>query len=272
MLKVFFTSISFLFITNCYTQIHTQFGSRLKFVNQNFHYKSSSDNYPISYSHRDSKIKYPAFELIGRSTSYSSQDDSTRFKVNYTLEVGLLFFKLDEKRVSVPSNPDWVSDTIGTYYTRTAKGTKLEISNFIDFTFLISDKYTLISSIGLKIESRDGIKKSDNEYGYLLDNYEHNDPFESKRKYVPYSNLYQSSKTFPLTFKLLLSPQLIIKYDRLSLNVNITQDVFIINNLFEDLIIGKLNLSTYTGIGLFIIPHFEKKIDESELLKEDFDY
>lgn len=168
-------------------------------------------------------------------------------------------------------NIPWVSDTIGYHSSNTTKyNRQITISNNLDFNYRFSDKYIFVNSLGFKLESKNIYKQKSTADGhYLFNGYQ---DLQDREQFT--------TTTTPkdhITMKLTYSPQLIINYTKFSLNINLTQDFLRITKLLihdvPQIFYGSnSHLSTYTGIGFFFIPHFNKKKDESELLQEDFDY
>lgn len=135
-------------------------------------------------------------------------------------------------------------------YSEDFKVRKIHITNFIDFKYKINDKLSFITSVGFKIENKDGHTQIDNSmlqsYIYENDNYQ-DDKSEKRKNTLFYSN-YETK--FPLNFKLIIVPQIQIKFDYFSMKIQIYQDMLNLNNHINKIDIGSLNYPTYTGVGI----------------------
>ena len=262
----------FILAISCFSfgQRETQIGPRIKFINNNKFHKSVSSSYPEFYTHRDLTVNVPAFSINGR-TSTTLNFDSTKFKIKHTFEVGISKSRLKNKTTYVPQVSIWEQDTVGYISESYSKITQLEISNYIDFCFQLSDKFTLINALGFKIETPISGKKINNSKAYILNGEIPPDNKSHKRKNYTYSYDGTASK-FPLILKLTYSPQLLIHKKNLSFNIHILQDIFTLNSLHQKLNKKFSNSPRYTSLGIFFILHKKTKSDETELLKDDFDY
>ncbi len=225
-------------------------GTRLTLSGKSYHFGYSENQTDITY-------KKPAFEIIGMNSIYA-QNDSSKFSLGYTFEVGLSFLTFTKNQTTLPLHPSWKSDTIGHKKTENYRVRKLHITNFIDFRYKINTKLTLINSIGFKIENKDGFDEIDNSnqftYIYKTDNFQDNNSNKRETK-----TIYNYENHFPFNFKLIVVPQLQIEFDQFSIKIQIYQDLFNLNNHIKRIDVGSINYTTFTGLGIVLsTPHKER--------------
>jgi len=240
-------------ITIIYSQNSTGFGTRLNLSDKSYNYGNSANQTDITY-------KKPSFEIIG-TNSIHSQNNFSKFSLGYTFEVGLSFFKFTKKETQFPSSSLWESDTVGYKFTEDFKAKKIHITNCIDFKYKINEKFTLINSIGLKIENKDGYEQIEDtrEKSYIFEVDHFQDNYSETRQN---KDVYNYPNNFPLNLKLIIIPQLQVNYKNFSMKIQIYQDVLNINNYFNPIDIGSINYTTFTGLGIVFLT--KPKVPEIE--------
>jgi hypothetical protein len=125
--------------------------------------KLSDKNYYLGTSEIQSNVIYnkPSFEIIGVN-SIVSKNDSSKFNLGYTFEIGILFLNFTKTFINILLQTNWENDTIGYKIIEDYKVGKIQFTNFIDISYKINDKFTLITSAGFKVENKDGHTKIEN--------------------------------------------------------------------------------------------------------------
>lgn len=153
-----------------------------------------------------------------------------------------------------------MQDTIGTERKSSYSVKKVHISNYIDFNFKLTKKLTLIASLGLKIENRDGHTKIKNstQLNYILSS-------QAPQLNTQFNNtqLYNQNR-FPINFKLLILPQLLIELNEFNIKIQIHQDILNINRYIDAIDVGSINYITQTGIGIIISTKHKSQKRQSE--------
>ncbi len=88
-----------------YSQNSAGLGTRLNISDKQYHLENYTNQINIAY-------KNPTLEILGFN-SIQSQNNSSKFSVGYTFEVGLTFHKFTKKETNISNNSIYVSDTIG---------------------------------------------------------------------------------------------------------------------------------------------------------------
>jgi len=241
-------------VTVIYSQNSTGFGTRLNLSDKYYNYGNSADQTDITY-------KKPSIEIIGANSIYT-QNDSSKFSLGYTFEVGLSFLKFTKKEIHLPFSSLWESDTVGYKFTEDFKVRKIHITNCIDFKYRINEKFTLINSIGLKIENKDGYKRIDDteEKSYIFEDDNFQDHYFEARQT---KDVYNYTNNFPLNLKLIIIPQLQINYTTFSMKIQVYQDLLNINSHINLIDIGSINYTTFTGLGVVFLT--KPKVPETEI-------
>jgi len=231
--------ITFLLSISVKAQNSFQLGQRLKVGNQKLDlvgFDRCYESYPALY---DINIDYvfPATETVFKISSLKLKD-TTKVKFGYSIDVAYMFSKEVIKMKMVYNK----------YETNYPPPTKLikdirsiSITNNLDFHYRISDKFIFTNSLGFYFSGW-FIKHHKGSYFFIED-----------------------EETPSAVIKLTYSPQLIVNYDKFSLNFHLIQDIVRINKFYKSLyntfsvISPNVYFTTYTGIGLLFIPHIKKR-------------
>lgn len=244
------TVLVFLFLFSSHSGVFSQnsigAGTRLKISDFDYFYGGLENKTNILYTN-------PSFELIG-TNSFIQNNNSSKFQFGYTFEVGFSFYKFTKINSFLPIDPYWKIDTVGIETKENFKGKKVQFSNFVDFHIKINNKLTFITSLGFKLENRGGYKRIDNTgfsaFITVEDNYK--DEHIEKRESISAENF---QNRFPLNFKLILAPQLQIKFNEFYLKIQLFQDLLNINKYINAIDVGGINYRTFSGLGIIISPN-----------------
>jgi len=240
----YYLLLALLFVLNVgFNQNSVGIGMRIKKSDMTYYYGISTNQSNIDY------VK-PSYEFVGFKTYYNTSN-TNKILFGYTLEVGVCTFKFNETRVYLPTNPYWESDTIGSIHSKSYKGRKVNITNYLDFRIRINKKVTFINSLGFKIQNREGFKaiKNSGKSSLIFENDNYVDYFSDKRKNI---NVYNYQNRFPLNFKFVFIPQLQISFNSYQFRIQLYQDFFNINKWIKPIDIGGVNYTNFTGVGIVI--------------------
>lgn len=231
---------------NILAQNYLGAGARIKFSNIEYHYGNSIVQTDLDYYQ-------PSIEIIGTNT-INQNKTSSKFEFGYTFEVGFSIGRFSETNTYMPVEPHWDSDTIGHRTFAKFKSRKVQFSNFLDLRFKLNKKITLISSIGFKLENREGNKRiKDSNYStFITSNSNFHDRNSGDRLDI---DVKYYINRFPLNFKLIFVPQLQIEFDEFFLKIQFYQDFLNINKHLTPLNIGGINYTTFSGLGIVISPN-----------------
>lgn len=236
--KLIILSVLIFATIKSYTQNSIQIGQRLKVGNQKYTINDYEDKeeFQLSIYNVDINLIYPATETVLKISSLNI-DDTSKFKIGYSLDLGYMFSKEVLKMKMVYFNGD-------TTYQPTTEMIKdvrsISITNNLDLNFRLSEKLIFSNSIGLSVS------------GWFV------------KKHTGTAFSIKSKEEVGAVVKLSYSPQLIVSFEKFSLNFHLVQDVLSINKLFDNptnFFTYRPNayFSTYTAIGLYFIPHIKKR-------------
>ncbi len=253
MLKALTLFISLIVFVNCYSQKLIQVGQRIKFGNQHLKFNDySSQHKPEDLFHAEIDFQTVATETCLKLSGLKVKED---FKSNYgySLELGYMFSKEKMTTIFVEGEYEYDHLPIGSSESIEKFNRQIVITNNIEFNYRVSPNMIFSNSLGLRLESKNIYKKNGKVNGLYV---------ESK---------FQT----PIIAKLSYSPQLLLTLSKFSLNFHLTQDIFRFNEVFNRdhprlySWGSNAHLSTYTGFGIFFIPHYSIELSEKELLKDD---
>jgi hypothetical protein len=224
---------------NSFSQNSIQFGQRFKVGNQKYSFNNYVDKEvsQLSIYDVDINLVYPATETVLKISSLNIKDTS-KFKLGYSLDLGYMFSKEVLKMKMVYFEGDTSYHPASTEMIKHIRS--VSITNNLDFHFRLSEKLIFTNSIGASVS------------GWFVEKY------AGKALFVNIKNEVGA------VVKLSYSPQLIVSYEKFSLNFHLIQDVFSVNKLFSsatDFFTFRPNsyFSTYSGVGLYFIPYIKKK-------------
>lgn len=98
-------TLIFLSLSVSFSQNSLGAGTRLKLGDKNYYSGNLTYQTNVFYTK-------PSFEIIGINSTNTS-NDSLKFSLGYTFEVGLSFFNFTKEDIYLPNHPNWVTDTVG---------------------------------------------------------------------------------------------------------------------------------------------------------------
>lgn len=220
-------------------QINFQLGQALTLGNTKTSYVVNDENYIATYISDYRKLGTETFFKV---SSYKHWD-STKFAVQYTLQFGLKYYQYYTESSHL-FNEIYETDLQGASYYHNRS---VSWMNGVDLIYRINQNLTLVNTIGVKLEviNRTLKEKIWGTGGTTLF-------FKLPADELPLTNP---------TIKFTCAPQLLIHFNKFSLGVHVNQDLFLVNNLINNvsdryLEFGKVHLSNFTTLGISIMPNF----------------
>lgn len=248
---------SLLFCTLGNAQLNFQLGQNLTVGNKQVEYEVDFEN-SIGYYYSD--FRKAGTETFFKVSSYNPWN-SDKFSIKYTLEFGLKYFYY----YSASTHTSTLSYLENQQFNNGASNFKSRAfswTNGADFIYRISDKLTLINTLGVKLEAVNRIR-GEKIWGSGSGLSFYNLPIEQ----LPFTNPMIAVK---------MAPQLLINLKGFSLGIHVNQDLMVINNFVNkikssNINYGKAQLSTFTSFGVSFMPNFYlvevDQIDESNLIE-----